>query len=138
MTHRAESLTSLPTGVSHGVAERARVNEEEHDNADRRRTAREAGGGDGSRRALRSEEHTAEVVAGEDGKVCYRQTDGREFKSLSAAASAVMGGQAANGWRFWNVQTDAPPKAKKGDRSRKTAPASETDVRDGPEATSAE
>ncbi len=48
----------------------------------------------------RHEEHTAEVVAGEEGKVRFRLADGREFKSPSAAASAVMGGQAANGWRF--------------------------------------
>lgn len=49
-------------------------------------------------------EHVAEVVkAGEDGKTRYRLADGREFKSPSAAASAVMGGQAANGWRFWSI-----------------------------------
>ena len=51
----------------------------------------------------KGEQHEAEVVAGEDGKTRYRLADGREFKSPSAAASAVMGGQAANGWRFWSI-----------------------------------
>ena len=58
-------------------------------------------------------EHTAEVVAGEEGKVRFRLTDGREFKSLSAAGSAVMGGQAANGWRFWSVEGTEPAKEPK-------------------------
>ena len=57
-------------------------------------------------------EHTAEVVVDEAGKRLYRLADGREFKSPSAAASAVMGGQAANGWRFWTIQTDTPSPAK--------------------------
>ncbi len=59
------------------------------------------------------EEHMAEVVAGEDGKARYRLADGRTFKSPSAAASAVMNGQAANGWRFWSIEgeTSAPAPA---------------------------
>jgi hypothetical protein len=44
----------------------------------------------------------AEVVQTEEG-VRYRLEDGREFKSPSSAASAVMGGMAANGWRFWSL-----------------------------------
>ncbi len=52
-------------------------------------------------------EHTAEVVASEDGRTRYRLTDGREFKSLSAAGSAVMGGIACNGWKFWSVEGSA-------------------------------
>ncbi|MDA1061373.1 MAG: hypothetical protein O2895_00405 [Chloroflexi bacterium] len=68
-------------------------------------------------------EHTAEVVAGEDGKLVYRLADGREFKSPSAAGSAVMGGVACNGWRFWSLATDiaeAPtkPAAKKAGAKR--------------------
>ncbi len=50
------------------------------------------------------EEHTAEVVASEDGKTRYRLADGREFKSPSAAGSAVMGGIACNGWRWWSIE----------------------------------
>jgi len=53
-------------------------------------------------------EHTVEVVSNEDGKPRYRLADGREFKSPSAAGSAVMNGQAANGWRFWSVAEVAP------------------------------
>lgn len=53
-------------------------------------------------------DHSAEVAAGEDGKVRYRLADGREFKSLSAAASAVMGGIAANGWRWWSLDAGDP------------------------------
>jgi hypothetical protein len=50
----------------------------------------------------KGEQHIAEVVEGEEGKVRFR-LDGREFKSPSAAGSAVMGGQACNGWRFWSL-----------------------------------
>ena len=39
--------------------------------------------------------------------------DGRKFKSPSSAASAVMGGAAVNGWRFWSIQ-GAEPKGKEG------------------------
>jgi hypothetical protein len=56
-------------------------------------------------------EHRAEVVAGEEGKTLYRLADGREFKSPSSAASAVMNGQAANGWRFWSLKGDTPTTA---------------------------
>ena len=47
--------------------------------------------------------HEAEVVTDGTGQTRYRIADGQEFKSPSAAASAVMGGIAANGWRFWSV-----------------------------------
>src|SRR5829696_2553837 len=40
----------------------------------------------------RGAEFVAEVMVGEDDKRRYRLEDGREFKSLSAAGSAVMGG----------------------------------------------
>jgi hypothetical protein len=39
----------------------------------------------------------------------YRLEDGRQFKSPSSAASAVMGGIAANGWRFWSLEADTAP-----------------------------
>jgi hypothetical protein len=51
-------------------------------------------------------EHRAEVVRSEDGKTLYRLQDGREFKSPSSAGSAVMGGVACNGWRFWSLEAD--------------------------------
>ncbi len=37
-----------------------------------------------------------------------RMDDGRAFKSLSAAGSAIMDGTACNGWRFWSVDKDGP------------------------------
>jgi hypothetical protein len=74
-------------------------------------------------------EHRAEVVAGEDGKMLFRLADGRQFKSPSSAASAVMGGIAANGWRFWSLEADtstadakrAPVKKARGGRKPKAA-----------------
>ena len=45
------------------------------------------------------------VVEGQDPlkKVYVLEHDGSEHKSPSAAGSAVMGGVACNGWRFWSV-----------------------------------
>ena len=45
--------------------------------------------------------------------------DGRKFKSASSAASAVMGGKAVNGWRFWSVQ-GAEPKDEEGGENPET------------------
>ena len=74
--------------------------------------------------------HRAEVVTGEDGKTLYRLEDGREFKSPSSAGSAVMGGVACNGWRFWSLEADTPkadakPAASKPRQARKPKAASE-------------
>src|SRR5437899_312233 len=55
----------------------------------------------------KGEQHVAEVVEGEEGKVYFRLADGRQFKSPSAAGSTVMGGQACNGWRFWSLAGSA-------------------------------
>ncbi len=52
----------------------------------------------------KGKEHRASVVAGKEGRVAYRLKDGREFTSPSAAGSAVMGGTACNGWRWWSVE----------------------------------
>ena len=66
----------------------------------------------------KGQNHSAEVVQTEDG-LRYRLEDGREFKSPSAAGSAVMAGTACNGWRFWSLEGQEPapkepkePKAK--------------------------
>jgi hypothetical protein len=62
----------------------------------------------------KKQEHWATVVEGEKGGLRYRLDDGQEFKSLSSAGSAVMGGVACNGWRFWSVAEGGkapPPKA---------------------------
>lgn len=52
---------------------------------------------------FKGEEYGAAVVEGEGGRTRYRLDDGREFRSPSAAGTAVMGGTACNGWRFWSV-----------------------------------
>jgi hypothetical protein len=50
----------------------------------------------------KKQEHRAQVVANEDGKPRYQLADGREFKSPSAAGTAITG-KACNGWAFWSV-----------------------------------
>ena len=68
--------------------------------------------------------HAAEVVTGEDGKLRFRLEDGREFGSPSAAGSAVMGGIACNGWRFWSLvdeestEPQGPRKVKRSGRPK--------------------
>src|SRR3972149_4057893 len=62
----------------------------------------------------KGKEYTAEVVKTEEG-LRYRLEDGKEFKSPSSAGSAVMGGSACNGWRFWSVAGEEP-------KPKKTAP----------------
>ena len=58
--------------------------------------------------SYKKQDYFCDVVEAEDEKtrenvVRYRLEDGREFKSPSSAASAVMGGKAVNGWRFWSL-----------------------------------
>jgi hypothetical protein len=48
-----------------------------------------------------------------DGKTIY--------KSPSAAGSAVMGGTACNGWRFWSVEGEEQPKAERPTKTERTA-----------------
>lgn len=52
--------------------------------------------------------HVCTVERDDEGSPRYRLEDGREFKSPSAAGSAVMGGVACNGWRFWSVEGAEP------------------------------
>ena len=78
-------------------------------------------------------EHSAEVFWDDEGKMRYRLEDGREFKSPSAAASAVMGGIAANGWRWWSLQgeaTEEPPKPVKVSKARKPKAAAVAETAD--------
>jgi hypothetical protein len=50
------------------------------------------------------------VERAEEGEsAVYTLEDGKKFKSPSAAGSAVMGGTACNGWRFWSVEGEEPP-----------------------------
>lgn len=67
----------------------------------------------------RKERSTCAVEAGEDGKTVFRLADGRTFTSPSAAGSAVTGGTACNGWRFWSVE-GAEPSAN--ERAARAAP----------------
>ena len=53
----------------------------------------------GTYRKMRYECH----VEDDEGLLAFIISDGRRFKSASAAASAVMGGKAVNGWLFWSV-----------------------------------
>ena len=55
--------------------------------------------------------------AEEGGGIRFVLEDGRKFKSPSSAASAVMGGAAVNGWRFWSVQ-GTKPQGKEGGREK--------------------
>jgi hypothetical protein len=53
------------------------------------------------------------VEAGEEeGGTVFVLEDGKRFKSPSAAGSAVMGGTACNGWRFWTVEGEEEPAPK--------------------------
>ncbi len=62
----------------------------------------------------KKKEYSATVVQTDKG-LRFRLEDGREFKSPSAAGTAVMGGVACNGWRFWSIagSEQAKPKARK-------------------------
>ena len=44
----------------------------------------------------------------EGGKLAFVLEDGKRYRSASSAASALMGGKAVNGWRFWSVQGTEP------------------------------
>ena len=61
----------------------------------------------------RGQVHTAEVFETE-GKLAYKLSDGREFKSPSAAGTALTG-KACNGWAFWSTgePTEKAPKAER-------------------------
>jgi len=73
--------------------------------------------------------HHAQVVEGEGGKLRYRLEDGREFKSLSAAGTAVTG-KSCNGWTFWSVEeaydwAEVTDKVEKTEQSEASEPALE-------------
>ena len=72
----------------------------------------------------KKETFVCEVVQTEEG-LRYR-VEGKDHKSPSAAGSAVMGGQACNGWRFWSLEGEAPAP-----RGRKSAETEGQDQGDG-------
>ena len=55
----------------------------------------------------KKEQHRALVLESDNGKG-YELDGGTIYRSLSAAGSAVMGGTACNGWRFWSVEGGEP------------------------------
>lgn len=55
----------------------------------------------GTSLAARYKGHTYRATVLDGGRC--RLEDGREFGSLSAAGSAITGGAACNGWRFWRL-----------------------------------
>jgi len=59
--------------------------------------------------------YSCTVMEGDDkGGQRFMLEDNRLFKSPSAAGSAIMGGNACNGWRFWSLEGQEPkPKARK-------------------------
>ncbi len=67
-------------------------------------------------------DHRCEVIKGEEGKVLY-QVGGNDYTSPSAAGSAVMGGTACNGWRFWSIEGSVPTKATRTPTAAKKAAA---------------
>ena len=64
--------------------------------------------------------HTAEVLKTDDG-MRYRLKNGREFQSLSSAGSAIMGGTACNGRRFWSLASEGAGKRTPAKRQRQKA-----------------
>ncbi len=82
---------------------------------------------------FKGQEHAAEVVEVEDG-IRYRLEDGQEFTSPSSAGSAVTGGKACNGWRFWSLagsEEDAAPKSPAKRPAKKKASATFERLEDG-------
>jgi hypothetical protein len=64
--------------------------------------------------------YTAEVIEAEGGHR-YQLSDGRAFKSPSAAGTAITQ-KACNGWAFWSVgePTEPAPKPERASSSRRT------------------
>jgi len=68
----------------------------------------------------KGQEHTVLVLADDKGGLGFELDGSTIYKSLSSAGSAVMGGTACNGWRFWTPEgelkerTPKEPKAKAG------------------------
>lgn len=68
--------------------------------------------------------HTCEVAETDEG-IRYQLADGRLFKSPSSAGSAVMGGVACNGWRFWSLENA------EGEPADRPAPKPEAEKKNG-------
>ncbi len=73
----------------------------------------------------KGQDYSAEVVETEAG-IHYRFEDGQEFKSPSAAGSAIMAGSACNGWRFWSLAGSLPVREEQPKKARKAAAKKQT------------
>ena len=78
--------------------------------------------------AYKKTRYICAVEAGEDGKLAFVLEDGKRFGSPSAAASAVMGGQAANGWKFWSLEGTVTRTSTKAQAKARTGPMSKRAV----------
>ena len=66
----------------------------------------------------RKQVYVCMVERAEEGEgILFVLEGARKFKSASSAASAVVGGKAVNGWRFWSVQ-GTKPQGKGGGREK--------------------
>jgi hypothetical protein len=75
--------------------------------------------------SYKKQNYVCSVEAAEDDDgVVYVLEGGKRFKSPSAAGSAVMGGKAVNGWRFWSLHGGAAAPAAEATKPEK--PAKET------------
>ena len=68
-------------------------------------------------------EHRVLVVGDDDVGFGYELDGGTIYKSLSSAGSAVMGGTACNGWRFWTREGEVKEKAESKAEARAETPA---------------
>ena len=66
----------------------------------------------------KKQRYVCTVEAGEEGEKLYVLEDGKQFRSPSAAGSAVMG-TACNGWRFWSLEGEEPPATEKQEPEKK-------------------
>ena len=58
------------------------------------------------------------TVLENEGRLAYSLEDNSIHPSPSAAASKVMGGTSANGWRFWSLEGELPVKETKAEKAQ--------------------
>lgn len=74
---------------------------------------------------FKKQDFSCEVIQLDDGKLAFRHA-GKDYSSPSAAGSAVMGGTACNGWRFWSVAGEDAPKREMPAKAEAPAPKAKT------------
>ena len=63
------------------------------------------------------------TVLEHEGELAYSLDDNSIHGSVSAAASAVMGGASVNGWRFWSIEGEEPVTPPKEQEAKEASPA---------------